>query len=56
MNPDLWAFVVAETRDTLIELRPDAADTFTVNAAGHMADITRLGQRAGCVARSDLSP
>jgi len=43
MDPELWALVVAETRDTLIELRPDAADTFTANAAAHMADIARLG-------------
>ena len=43
MDPELWALVVAETRDTLIELRPDAADTFTANAAAHLADIARLG-------------
>lgn len=43
MDPALWAGVVAETRDTLIALRPEAAEIFTVNADAHIADITRLG-------------
>ncbi len=43
MDPALWSLVVAETRDTLTRLRPEAADTFAANAAAHIADVTRLG-------------
>lgn len=43
MDPGLWAGVVEAARDALIELDPEGADTFTANAAAHLAEIAALG-------------
>lgn len=42
MNPNLWSQVVLATRDAMIAVAPDHADTFTANAAAHLADLSDL--------------
>lgn len=42
MDPMLWRFVVASTRDALIELDADGADTYSANAEAMIADLDRL--------------
>ncbi len=42
MDPTLWRFVVAATRDALIELDAEGADTYRANADAMIADLDRL--------------
>jgi manganese/zinc/iron transport system substrate-binding protein len=42
MDPSLWRFVVASTRDALIELDAAGADTYRANADAMIADLDRL--------------
>jgi manganese/zinc/iron transport system substrate-binding protein len=42
MDPALWRFVVAATRDALIELDAEGADTYSANAEAMIADLDRL--------------
>ena len=46
MDPSLWAQVVVATRDALIDTRPDAAETFTANAAAYLDQLTALSRYA----------
>jgi len=46
MNPDLWSRVVSAVRDALIEAKPEAADAFRANAAGHLAELADLAAYA----------
>nr|WP_242648590.1 zinc ABC transporter substrate-binding protein [Cognatishimia maritima] len=46
MDPELWAQVVTEVRDTLIETRPEDAAIFEANAAAHLEEISRLSEYA----------
>ncbi len=49
MVPDLWARVVLNVRDALIEARPTARADFEANAADHKAEIEKLAAYAGTV-------
>ncbi|MCE8533776.1 zinc ABC transporter substrate-binding protein [Ruegeria pomeroyi] len=49
MTPELWREVVAEVARALTETRPEAAETFTTNAARHIADLDRLSGYAETV-------
>ncbi|MFY0595403.1 MAG: zinc ABC transporter substrate-binding protein [Cognatishimia sp.] len=42
MDPELWSLVVAEVRDSLIELQPESQVVFEANAAAHLAEIAKL--------------
>jgi len=42
MDPALWAMVVTEVRDALIEAQPDSQAAFEANAAAHIAKIETL--------------
>ena len=42
MNPNLWSRVVLATRDALIAVAPDHAESFTANAAAHLAELADL--------------
>ena len=44
MNPNLWARVVVNVRDALIEVAPDDAETFRANADGYLATIGDLAR------------
>jgi len=46
MDPSLWAQVVVATRDALIDTHPDAAETFTANAAAYLDQLTALSRYA----------
>jgi len=46
MVPDLWARVIANVRDTLIEARPGARADFEANAVAHLSEINKLGAYA----------
>jgi len=46
MNPRLWAQVVDAVRDALIAARPEAAETFRVNAAAYAARLDALAAYA----------
>ncbi len=46
MAPDLWAKVVTNIRDALIEARPEARTDFEANAAAYLAEIDKLGAYA----------
>ncbi|RIA56887.1 metal ABC transporter solute-binding protein, Zn/Mn family [Dichotomicrobium thermohalophilum] len=52
MNPNLWARVVLNIRDALIEARPDARSAFESNAKAHLADISELAVYANEVLAS----
>ncbi len=42
MNPNLWSRVVLATRDAMIDVAPDHAETFRANARTHLAEISEL--------------
>ena len=42
MDPALWAHAVDRVRDTLVELRPQAAETFKANAESYKATLATL--------------
>jgi len=42
MNPNLWARVVLNVRDALIEARPESEAAFRANAKTHLAEIDEL--------------
>jgi manganese/zinc/iron transport system substrate-binding protein len=42
MNPNLWSRVVLATRDAMIDAAPEHAESFTVNAAAHLAELSDL--------------
>lgn len=44
MNPNLWAQAVIATRDALIEVHPDGAETFTANAETYLAQLRDLAR------------
>jgi manganese/zinc/iron transport system substrate-binding protein len=44
MNPNLWAKVVVNVRDALIDVRPDARDIFTANADAYLAKLGELAR------------
>lgn len=44
MNPNLWSRVVVATRDALIEVNPEGAETFTANADAYLAELTELAR------------
>lgn len=46
MNPNLWSRVVLSVRDAMIDVAPEAAETFTANADAHLADLAALAQYA----------
>lgn len=42
MNPNLWARVVLNVRDAMIEVMPEGEDTFRANADAHMQELRSL--------------
>jgi manganese/zinc/iron transport system substrate-binding protein len=42
MDPSLWSQVVVEVRDALIDVQPESAAVFNVNASAHLAEIAEL--------------
>ncbi len=52
MNPNLWARVVLNIRDALIEARPEAKAAFKANAETHLAEISDLAVYANKVLAS----
>jgi manganese/zinc/iron transport system substrate-binding protein len=42
MNPNLWSRVVLATRDAMIEVAPEHAESFTANAAAHLEELADL--------------
>ena len=44
MNPNLWARVVLNVRDALIETSPDNEQTFRDNADAHLVELEELAQ------------
>lgn len=42
MNPNLWSRVVLATRDAMIAVQPEAADSFRANADAHLAELADL--------------
>lgn len=44
MNPNLWARVVLNVRDALIELSPQNEEAFRANAEAHQAELQELAQ------------
>ena len=46
MAPELWRNAVQATRDALIELDPDGADTYEQNAAAYLAEMNKLADYA----------
>ncbi len=42
MDPTLWALVVTEVRDALVDLQPTSKETFEANAAVHLEQIGTL--------------
>jgi manganese/zinc/iron transport system substrate-binding protein len=42
MNPNLWARVVMATRDAMIEVAPEHAETLRANAIAHLAELSDL--------------
>lgn len=42
MNPNLWSRVVLATRDAMIAVHPEGADSFRANADAHLADLADL--------------
>lgn len=42
MNPNLWSRVVLATRDAMIAVRPEGADSFRANADAHLAELADL--------------
>ena len=52
MAPRLWAHAVTATRDALSAQRPDAAETFSANAAAYLAELDTIGSYASEVLAS----
>jgi len=52
MNPELWSHVVRATRDAMIDVHPEGADTFTANAAAHLEELSDLADYARTVLAS----
>ncbi len=52
MNPDLWARVVLNIRDAMIEARPEDAQTFTANADAYLEELRALSRYAAGVLAS----
>ncbi len=46
MNPNLWSRVVLNIRDAMIEVRPEAAETFTANANAYLEELRALTRYA----------
>ena len=46
MVPELWAHVVRGVEQALAQTVPDHAEAFAANAAGHLAELDRLGAYA----------
>ena len=46
MNPTLWSDVVLATRDAMIDVSPDHADTFTAAADAYLAEVDAVGTYA----------
>jgi manganese/zinc/iron transport system substrate-binding protein len=44
MNPNLWARVVLEIRDALVEVHPEDAEIFSSNADAYLDDLAALAQ------------
>ena len=44
MNPNLWARVIVNVRDALIEVEPESADIFSANADAYLAELTELSR------------
>ena len=44
MNPNLWAHAVRATRDALIEVHPEGADTFAANADAYLEELRALAR------------
>ncbi len=44
MNPNLWARVVINVRDALIDVHPEGADTFSANADAYLAELNDLAR------------
>ncbi|MEL7300649.1 MAG: zinc ABC transporter substrate-binding protein [Pseudomonadota bacterium] len=44
MNPNLWARVVLNVRDALIDVHPEGAETFTANADAYLAELAELSR------------
>lgn len=42
MNPNLWSRVVLATRDAMIAVHPEGADSFRANADAHLAELADL--------------
>jgi len=49
MTPELWAHVVEEVRDALIDVAPDAEEALRAKANAHLAELTELGAYASGV-------
>jgi manganese/zinc/iron transport system substrate-binding protein len=64
MNPNLWAQPSIATRDALIEVHPEGAETFTANADAYLAQLARAcalhdrgaDHRAGGKPRPPVAP
>ncbi|MFW5642005.1 MAG: metal ABC transporter solute-binding protein, Zn/Mn family, partial [Roseicyclus sp.] len=46
MNPNLWAQAVIATRDAMIEVHPEGAETFTANADAYLEELRDLARYA----------
>jgi manganese/zinc/iron transport system substrate-binding protein len=46
MNPNLWSRVVLNIRDSMIEVRPEDAKTFTANAEAYLEELRALTRYA----------
>jgi manganese/zinc/iron transport system substrate-binding protein len=44
MNPNLWARVVLEMRDALVDVHPEGAEIFSSNADAYLDDLAALAQ------------
>ncbi|MEM1101699.1 MAG: zinc ABC transporter substrate-binding protein, partial [Pseudomonadota bacterium] len=44
MNPNLWARVVLNVRDALIDVHPEGSETFTANADTYLAELAELSR------------
>lgn len=49
MDPGLWAGVVVAVRDALIEVLPEAEETFTANAEAYLAELSALDEYVAAV-------